>query len=1344
VAAFDVMHGEAQAYERGASDYKDAVTTIISLHYEEKKKAILSGLDREVEAEESELRKARDTAIGRLEEFIDKYSGVSAQPEATPDAMYRLAALYEERARSQEDANDPEGGPKLVAALKPSIRLYKRIIREFPKYKEIAGVYYFLGHLLSDCGRSEESLQVWRSLVCHNHYPYPVSTDPKDPDLDVVQPMPGDHDASYWKAWRNRYPSVEALKKGPKDDTTFVSPYPQSCVALAQPNVPAGQDPKYVAEVWWRIGDWEFDQRDIGGGVIEYEPSAVWDYNRAAAAYIHSMQFNRPPLFGVALYKYAWTLFKQQRYDAAVAAFVRLLRYTDEQEKLTGDPGADFRQEAFTYIAGSLDVTDFFSGPGEDEPYIARADILATAKSPAEAETKLEEAIRNVQDSRIIPQDQRWTIDIYKALALEFRAINQFHNALTVYRLMLDKWPLDPSAPDTQNAIADLYDQLVRSTKVGDERRVYERGILEARTALAKYVGETPWVDANKDNPGAIHRAEELARTGLKSAASAHTANARAAVDQAGQTADPAERLRLLRTALEEYKLAAIGWLGYLRQDENTPDAYTSRCLYADSLHQQVRLEVSLHGFDPTKTPEPTSEEIATAARAATEARDSDEDDQYIDSVGLMVVDLADVDRDLSFQRWDSTGGHQGVEPRKAPRLTGPEGDQKVVVEPLPDVVEQSMRARDEYVERVPPDRDKQNNATEYAFYTAEQYFIYGHFPEAEERFLPLYEQHCGKDDKGYEAWKRLIQMSNFNKDAERSRVLALAEKNHSCAYSEKEKVEESEGVLTDLVLQNAAYSDANKVFEQAKNAPPGPGKDALWRQAGKMYEDALRAAPSHSDAPAAAINSAFCYKQVSEFNKAIDLYQLFIAQYGGDDIMDRLERGGLDPEKKVKVGPNVVEYKERLKYLGMAYEALSTTYYGFFAYPRAADSFARIASNRRFDDSMRVAAAHNAMTLYSNLGDRNGMTRMYDVLTDSKQRLPADQRAEIDYLRASFDFGLWNPNGGDSSANATARRQAIASFEQFHASKKNVPEAAPYSLESAYRVATMLRSANDGAYRGWYKTVLADWDYFRVHPATGGSSTKKGQVLATDGPYSDYGAEADFALIDEQIRAGFDYGTGHHRYAGNVIDIARDVDKDVGDAEKTWRPQLERVASQYGSFEWAAAATARVGSLYDSIRSGLDLATPKYFTPQQEAMLNKLASTADKLDAAGMSDKADEIRQRIDDTKDAVRTKWRATEDRYMEACNQKSVSRYVTAALTARKYNVKNSTVQNAVARLAFFTDYLGDEKMKRYVENTPDPLSPSSMLVYSSGEFLQWRSGVVSAPAPDGQPAPLPVLP
>ncbi len=73
------------------------------------------------------------------------------------------------------------------------------------------------------------------------------------------------------------------------------------------------------------------------------------------------------------------------------------------------------------------------------------------------------------------------------------------------------------------------------------------------------------------------------------------------------------------------------------------------------------------------------------------------------------------------------------------------------------------------------------------------------------------------------------------------------------------------------------------------------------------------------------------------------------------------------------------------------------------------------------------------------------------------------------------------------------------------------------------------------------------------------------------------------------------------------------------------------------------------------------------------------------------------------------------------MDVCNQKMIREYVMAALIARKYNVKNSTVQNAVSRLAYFTDYLGDDKMKPYVEAAQDPLSPGSKLVVHQRRVL-----------------------
>src|SRR5690606_6758234 len=139
----------------------------------------------ELSIEKEGLGTARGEAIRRLEEFVATYSGTNADPEATPDAMVRLASLYEERARDNFDAD-------LTTGLEPAINLYRRIIQEYPDYEEIAAVHYYLGHSLTDAARLEEGQQAWRALVCANKYK--VLPDPGDSGKILLQPLPQDHD----------------------------------------------------------------------------------------------------------------------------------------------------------------------------------------------------------------------------------------------------------------------------------------------------------------------------------------------------------------------------------------------------------------------------------------------------------------------------------------------------------------------------------------------------------------------------------------------------------------------------------------------------------------------------------------------------------------------------------------------------------------------------------------------------------------------------------------------------------------------------------------------------------------------------------------------------------------------------------------------------------------------------------------------------------------------------------------------------------------------------------------------------------------------------------------------
>ena len=83
------------------------------------------------------------------------------------------------------------------------------------------------------------------------------------------------------------------------------------------------------------------------------------------------------------------------------------------QQKLTGDPGADFRKEAYTYIAGSLTNIDFTGPPARRAVHRAPRHRRHRARQP-KAELKLHVAIDRVKDPQLIPQDKPWTIEIYK------------------------------------------------------------------------------------------------------------------------------------------------------------------------------------------------------------------------------------------------------------------------------------------------------------------------------------------------------------------------------------------------------------------------------------------------------------------------------------------------------------------------------------------------------------------------------------------------------------------------------------------------------------------------------------------------------------------------------------------------------------------------------------------------------------------------------------------------------------------------------------------------------------------------------------------------------------------
>jgi len=1298
--AFGILQQEAAEYERGTKDFRRSLTMIVRHHYEQRRKRVLSALDRELTVEKRGLDESRDEAIARLEEFVARYSGSNADPRATPDAMFRLGALYEERARAKTDAD-------LSSGLEPAITVYRRIIREFPQYEETAAVHYYLGHAFTDAGRMEEGQQAWRTLACSSRYS--VQDDPKDAGKILLQPMPQDHDDKFWNEWYNKNPVPLDQAKGKRavikrgtnrlvdtEELSFADPY-DGCKALPQ-KIEPGEDPRYLAEIWWQLGNFHFDQIDPRGG--------PYNLNRSVVAYQQSMQYTKPPIYGVSLYKLAWTFFKQQRYRTAVDWFVKLLHHADEQEAKTGDPGADFRQEAFTYIAGSLTYVDF-DGPPPEHPYIPRSDVLDTEPDPVVAEQKMAIAITRLQDPQLVPQDKKWTVEIYKALAQEFIEITQNRNAVATLELTLGKFPMDRDAPVMQNKVAELYDQLSRLAPDGSAARAeYGSKALEARTKLAAYVGTTPWVDANRDDPEALTTAEQLVKGGLKRAAADHTNFARAYKDKALELNDAGEQRALVEKAIAEYRLAETGWNAYLEQDPQAMDAYESRFWLADSRFWVVVLQAGIG-----RTPKP--EEARAARESAASVRDSNEDDKYLQTSAYYVVTIAEKVLEDQYRVFQESNGQQGLEKREELRFVGEGEARKPVQDAVPPLVLEAIRSRDEYNDRVPADRDPQKNGQLYAFQSADLFFVYGNFAEAKERFRPMYDQYCGVNEWGYKAWEKLISMSNFEGNSAESRKLAEGK---SCAYdAETTKAEEQ---IRKPVKQGVAYLDARKLYEEAEKMPDGPERNKKWREAAAGYKVALDAAPDRDEAPEAAMNGAFAYKQVGEYDKAIEMYELFISRYGNEKTLSNLKNG--DAKAKPPVAAQPKKYEERVKYLQGAYDALAGAYVLFFNYPRAAETYDKISTNQHFPEKARRAAARQGLSLYASLGDRGGMTRARERF-QSLGATPKEM-AEADFIVASAELKRWDPYSADEGANGAARRSAQRAMDDYYTVNKNKDSAAQFVVQASYWSAKTRKAVLAGDTNKWWDTTIAAFDKWkRLAPQEGGKNSALGSREAN------MAAEADFTMRDEEISRAFDYETGHHRYKGTMVEVVAQYNRDALDAKK-WYDKLQRIVDTYVSPEWTTAAIARQGSLYDSLRTGLYNTRPpelKIFDAKTEALLKRAESS----DNPDLQEKADAARVN-------AQKAWRDKRDQELNSADQVMIDRYGNAVVLARRYNVSNPQVVRSIRRLAFFTDVIGEAKMKQFSAGVKD-------LNYTEGMFPRMRPGISSAPPPNGTPSPLPAL-
>jgi tetratricopeptide (TPR) repeat protein len=771
---------------RRTRDFSDIVDGMVRHVYEMRRGFIDENYQSKIKAEEELAARARQEAIAYFEAFLKKYPD---DPPYTPDAMFRLAELYYDdsyisyldglaafsEAQEKRAADEKEMPEKDFSR---TIGLFQELVVRYPDYRNIDGAYYLLGYTLNDTGHEEEARLAWLNLVCANKFTYRPGEKGLVSDVGPISDRPA---ASL----------VTGTAKQPVDAAGFVDPF-AGCVAITG-------DSRFFFESWWLIGNYHFD----------YDTS-TYGVETAISAYRKLTEDPQHRFYDRGLYKLAWSYFKADRYPEAIREFAAVVDFADAQ---VGAKGSGMRPEAVQYLAVCF-FTDDWDG-----------DLSPDATS----------GIERLQDPALMPQDRKWTREVYALLGDIFSENEKHEEAITVWKLFLAKWPLDVQAPFVQDKVADAYNRL----------RQFDVEI-EERTKLDAYGRGSQWWQANEEHPDAQNAVALMARDALIDSALVHHRNAQALRQRGLATQDE----EILRMALDEYNLAAEAYRRFIELYPDTPDAYDLNFQMADALfwsgqHEKAKTEYA-------------------------KVRDSNLDDRHRAEAGNMVIICLERMLEAEVEKGTVVLREEPPELQGEPLAPEPQ--------PLPPLLLELMDERAAFLKATP----KAKEAATYEYHAAQTYYRYGHWDEALPRYEGIYDKYCRQDEVSLISWKTLLNVAAEQNNLSERERLALMEQERQCAVAGTAQGDDA--IDLGSLLGDVAMQRAMERFKECSET-----KDpVICTDAGEQLEKAVARAPQHQSADAALHNAALAYENAKRFETAMLLYGRIVNEYPKSRWVDK------------------------------------------------------------------------------------------------------------------------------------------------------------------------------------------------------------------------------------------------------------------------------------------------------------------------------------------------------------------------------------------------------------------------------------------------------------------------
>src|SRR5450432_4203794 len=374
----DDMTKDVQRFADMVTEYRGTARQILKRAYQDRIKEVNAKYDAQIDMNDRDARDRRRDAIAMFEAFLLKYPN---DKRWTPDAMFRLAELYYEKSaeefldadeayKKMIDSPNPPTAPPPRVDYTPTINLYRRLLTEFPTYRFLDATYYLLGFCLGEMGEDVAAKQALLALVCANKYK-PLDTPPPAPPLQVRS----------------------GQRSAGGDDEAY-----KSCT-------PVRKDSKFIPEAWTRIGEFHFDNPN--------------ELRLAIAAFRKVLTFKDSPYYDRALYKLAWSYYRDNRFAEAVREFDNLVKFADGRTAAGQKVGSDLRPEAIQYLGVSFGEPDW---DGDNIP------------DPVNGLQRMIEFYRGREGEQHVRE-------VFQRLGDIYFDQTKYDEAVAVYKALLERWP---------------------------------------------------------------------------------------------------------------------------------------------------------------------------------------------------------------------------------------------------------------------------------------------------------------------------------------------------------------------------------------------------------------------------------------------------------------------------------------------------------------------------------------------------------------------------------------------------------------------------------------------------------------------------------------------------------------------------------------------------------------------------------------------------------------------------------------------------------------------------------------------------------------------------------------